>query len=113
LGDLGKSLNCLLNGLLLQGASAFLELKNNMNYLKMTPTYQPPNRLKRQMFDKIVEIVRENPGLRTGGIAKRLYPDKTVIGSKQRERLVGMLSDLQINKKIKFQDDRYYVVEVE
>ena len=82
------------------------------NYLKMTPACFRPSNKRKQYLNRLLEIVRANPGIGTKEVAKLFYPNG-ILHPRQREGLIGMLLDLQLEGKITRDDGRCYPVEVE
>ena len=64
----------------------------------------PPSKLAREKYDKIVEIVRANPGISIGEIRK-IYSQN---GTFDCARLNGMLTDLCLRNRLKYQDIQRY-----
>jgi hypothetical protein len=64
----------------------------------------------RGKYDRIVEIVRANPGISSGEIAKLYYPPGT---PKYTYRMQGMLLQVCYARRIKCVDLGYYIVEAE
>lgn len=70
--------------------------------------YSAP-RSVRARHDEVVAMIRQNPGISKGELAKLLY-----CTSDERGRLGSMLTQLCFVKRIKYQDvHRYSVVEAE
>jgi hypothetical protein len=64
----------------------------------------------RAKYDRIVEIVRANPGISSGEIAKLYYPPQT---PKYTYRMQGMLLQVCYTHRIKCIDLGYFIVEAE
>ena len=83
-----------------------------MNYLKMTPVCFRPSNKRREYLTRLVEIIRENPGIQRSEILKLFYPNG-ILHPRQSEGLIGMLLDLQLEGKITREDGRCYPVEID
>lgn len=69
----------------------------------------PPTRPTQQKYDRIVEIVRANPGISGGGIAKLFYPP-TATGNLHR-RMQGMLLHVCGTRRIQCVNMSYFITE--